>query len=80
MIIMPLISAQQKPDFSGDWILNKDKSNLQLKILKKLERAVATIEHKDPDFKLSRVFTIDGQDNSLKLELKTDGIENAGLL
>jgi hypothetical protein len=71
------ISAQQKPDFSGVWIINKDKSNLQLKFLEKLERASAIIEHKDPHFRLNRVFTIDGQDNSLTLEVKTDGIERS---
>jgi hypothetical protein len=57
--------------------VNKEKSHLQLKVLEKLERAVAVIEHKDPHFRLSRVFTIDGHDDSMTLELMTDGKERS---
>jgi hypothetical protein len=77
LTFIPHIQAQQKPDFSGEWILNKDKSHLELKILKKLEKAMAKIEHRDPVFKLSRVFIIEGEDNSLTLELISDGIEKS---
>jgi hypothetical protein len=68
------VPAQEKPDFSGDWVLNKAKSTV-IKQLAGLEKAVAHIEHHDPVFKFQRTFTIDGKDNSFGYDLTTDGEE-----
>ena len=75
MIFIPGLFSLQNVNFSGEWILNKEKSSFGLKLLEKLEKAVAVIIHKEPSFILKRVFTLDGQDDSLTLELTTDGKE-----
>jgi hypothetical protein len=62
-----------KPNFSGDWVFNPEKSKLEIKI--KLESATFTIDHKEPDFRFSRVFVIGGKDNALAWALTTDGKE-----
>jgi hypothetical protein len=62
-----------KPDFSGTWVLNLERSRLQVDL--KLESATFTIEHKDPGFRFSRVFVIDGKEDSLSYSLSTDGRE-----
>ncbi|HVN33580.1 MAG TPA: hypothetical protein VMT45_16500, partial [Thermoanaerobaculaceae bacterium] len=42
--------AQEKPDFSGDWALNKAKSTL-VKQLATIEKGTVHIEHEDPVFR-----------------------------
>jgi hypothetical protein len=65
--------ARERPDFSGEWVFNAEKSRLEVKF--KLDSAVFTIVHKEPRFKLSRVFVIDGRENALAWALTTDGKE-----
>jgi len=48
--------ALDKPDFSGDWVFNAEKSKLQIQV--KLESATFTIDHKEPDFRFSLVFDV----------------------
>jgi len=69
------VAGQRKPDFSGEWSLNKEKTRLQLQQLNAMEKAVVTIEHREPLFRLHRTFTIDGKDNSVSFELNADGKE-----
>ena len=69
--------AQDKPNFSGEWVLNKAKSTL-MKELGGIERGVIFIEHNDPVFKFSRIFTTGGKDDSFAYELTTDGKEVIG--
>lgn len=66
-------ASLDKPDFSGQWLFNAEKSRLQVRV--KLERATFTIEHKEPYFKLSRLFIIEGHENALSWALTTDGKE-----
>jgi len=75
MLVIGFMSAQQNIDFSGNWILSKERSKFQLKFFEKLEKAVVYIEHDEPLFRFTRVFTSEGQDNSLTYELTTDGKE-----
>lgn len=65
--------SAEKPDFTGTWIFNAGKSVLQVPF--KLERATFTIDHREPDFRFSRVFVIDGKDDGLSYALTTDGTE-----
>ncbi len=65
--------AIDKPDFSGDWVFNAEKSKLQIQV--KLESATFTIDHKEPDFRFSRLFVIDGKDDAYSYKLTTDGKE-----
>ena len=65
--------AAQKPDFSGTWVLNLDKSRLQIE--DKIESGTFTIEHKEPDFRFSRVFVVGGKDDAVSYALTADGRE-----
>lgn len=65
--------AGDKPDLSGTWVFNAAKSQLGIKV--KLDSAIFTIEHKEPHFKLSRVFVIGGKEDKLEWALDTDGRE-----
>ncbi len=65
--------ASEKPNFSGSWVVNAKKSRLAIKV--ELESATFTIDHKEPDFRFSRVFVIGGKDNALAWALTTDGKE-----
>ena len=63
----------EKPDLSGTWVLDSERSQLQIKV--NIDRATFTIDHKEPRFKLSRVFIINGKEDSLTWTLTTDGRE-----
>ncbi|HMA53377.1 MAG TPA: hypothetical protein VKT17_02900 [Acidobacteriota bacterium] len=65
--------AQGRPDFSGTWVYNAAKSKLEVRF--KLESAVFSIDHKEPRFKLSRVFVIGGKEDKLEWAMDTDGRE-----
>ncbi len=62
-----------KPNFSGEWVFNAEKSKLEIKV--KLESATFTIDHEEPDFRFSRVFVIGGKSDSFSYALTTDGKE-----
>jgi hypothetical protein len=66
--------AQTKTDFSGSWYLNKEKSVFGP--LPPPELMTQTIEHKDPDLKVT-TYTLDGQHPAVSYEAKytTDGKE-----
>jgi hypothetical protein len=66
--------AQDTPNFSGEWVLNKAKSTL-IKRLADIEKGVVRIEHHDPIFKFHRTFTRGGKDDTYAYELTTDGKE-----
>ena len=66
-------AAGEKPDFSGTWVFNAQKSRLQVPA--RLESAVFTIDHREPVFRFSRVFVVRDREDSLSYELTTDGLE-----
>jgi hypothetical protein len=70
---MLFASLSEKPDLSGAWVLNLEKSRLQVEA--KIERGTFTIEHKEPDFRFSRVFVVEGKADALSYALTTDGRE-----
>jgi len=65
--------AFDKPDFSGDWIFSAEKSKLQTQM--KLDSATFTIDHKEPEFRFSRVFMVGGKEDAFSYSLTTDGKE-----
>jgi hypothetical protein len=67
------VLAQKKPDLSGTWVLNLEKSRLQIEA--KIERGTFTIEHKEPQFLFSRVFIVSGKEDAVSYALTTDGKE-----
>jgi hypothetical protein len=64
------LSAASKPDFSGTWKLNVEKSDLAGA---PITAVVVQIQHKDPDFKFTAKATVDGQDYDEGEALTTDG-------
>jgi len=65
--------AQTKPDFSGDWVLNKEKSALGS--LPAPDLMLQKIEHKDPDLKVT-THTVSGpSDVNYDAKYTTDGKE-----
>jgi hypothetical protein len=66
-------AAPPKPDFSGTWVFNPSRSQLELKLA--LESGVFTIDHQEPRFRFSRVFVVGGKEDALSYDLTTDGQE-----
>lgn len=64
------LAAAKKPDFSGDWELNVQKSDLGGAPITKL---AVHIEHKDPTFTYTAKATSDGQEFNESETFKTDG-------
>ena len=68
-----IISAQTKPDFSGAWKMNREKSKFEA--IENIHDIVNNIEHKEPNFSESiTVTSIDG-DQTIKGKYTTDGKE-----
>jgi hypothetical protein len=67
--------AQTRPDFSGEWTLNKERSRLLAQQAAAIQRGVVQIEHRDPQFRFHRSFVSGVQEDTLTWELKTDGVE-----
>src|SRR5262245_14889109 len=69
--------AQKKPDFSGEWILNRQASTLSPGA-DAVESAVVTIEHREPTFRYKS--ELQSASNSIKYEyeLPSDGRELTG--
>ncbi|MHB8055659.1 MAG: hypothetical protein ACYDH3_10485 [Candidatus Aminicenantales bacterium] len=63
------------PDFSGRWILDLSRSELQPGPSKNLTAGIFKIDHKDPVFSAHREFTRAGKINTLDFTLSTDGRE-----
>lgn len=67
------LGAAGKPDFSGTWALNLEKSRLQADF--GIRGGTITIDHQEPAFRLNRVFAAGGQEDIVSFELTTDGTE-----
>jgi len=59
-----------KPDFSGTWKFNADRSSLQIPAP---DSTRFTIEHREPHFRLSRTHVVGGSSDTFSIELTTDG-------
>ncbi len=62
-----------RPDFSGTWQLNQEKSRLELAAPSK---SIFVIEHQEPRFKLTRTHTWGERSDTLSFEYTTDGEEH----
>jgi hypothetical protein len=69
--VRAVAAGPAKPDFSGTWIIDFAKSRLQIQA--KIESGEFTIDHKDPDFRFDRVFTVEGKKDETSYALTTDG-------
>ncbi len=69
-------SANQRPNFTGDWILDRVNTKIEVVDLSSLDSDRFVIEHHEPTFKVQRTFTmVDGRRQSVSYELTTDGKE-----
>jgi hypothetical protein len=67
-------AAQGKPDFSGEWILNRPASTLSPGAAA-MKSAVVRIEHRDPTFRYKAAFASDSSPLEYEYELLSDGRE-----
>jgi hypothetical protein len=67
-----LAQTPAKPDFSGNWRLNLQKSHLEVPVP---DSATFRVEHQEPKFKLTRTFVFGGKNDTISFELTTDGKE-----
>lgn len=63
----------QKPNYSGTWKLNLQKSKLEANWAKGLTEGVFTITQAGDKFKLSRYFIINGKKQKLGIKMIADG-------
>ena len=68
--------AQQKPDFSGEWQLNREASILSPNVAPAVKSGALRIEHHEPSFKCQMTIVMD-KPFETKYELLTDGREVA---
>src|SRR4051812_27000422 len=64
--------AQQKPDFSGDWTLNRQASRLS-PAAAAFQSGVMRIEHREPIFRCQATYVADGKPVAYTFELRSDG-------
>src|SRR5689334_20755638 len=68
-------AAQGRPDFSGDWVLNRQASSLPPPV-SSVESGVVRIEHRDPSFVFHRSYVIGGTPRDGGFTIRTDGAES----
>jgi hypothetical protein len=68
--------AQAKPDFSGEWVLNRQASTLP-PVVSNVESGVVRIEHREPEFRFHRTYVIAGTSRDAEYSIRTDGAEEA---
>jgi len=66
--------TQQKPDFSGEWILNRQASKLSA-LASVVNSGVVQIEHRDPTFRYKAAFVSQNGPLQYEYELRSDGRE-----
>jgi hypothetical protein len=79
VIILGAVSglAQEKPDFSGEWILNRPASTLSPGA-DGVQSGVWRIEHREPTFRHKAAFVTQGNPIEYEYELRSDGPEIVG--
>jgi len=76
LLLVPATTAlgQQRPDFSGEWALDRAASSLQGDMAA-VESGVIRIRHREPSFGFSRTFVIKTQPIDTSFDIQTDGLE-----
>ena len=69
-------AAQAKPDFSGEWVLNRQASSLPPPV-SNVESGVVRIEHREPSFSCHRTYVIAGTPREASFTRRTDGSETS---
>ena len=63
--------AGSKPDFSGTWVFQPDRSSLESRVP---DSSIFTIDHQDPHWHIERTHVFGGREDTLGFELLTDGV------
>jgi hypothetical protein len=69
--------AQGKPDFSGEWTLNRQASSLS-PAADAMQSGTVRIEHREPTFSYKAIFVANGNSIEYAYELLSDGSEVTG--
>jgi hypothetical protein len=69
------VMAQQKPDLSGEWKLNRQASMLSPVVAPTVQSGVLRIEHREPKFKSHLTIVFDSKPVESQFELLSDGRE-----
>jgi len=72
-----IVIAQEKPDFSGEWKLNRQASTLSPNVAAAAQSGSLRIEHHEPKFTAHQIIVLDGKPFESKFELLSDGREVA---
>jgi hypothetical protein len=72
------VIAQQKPDFSGEWQLNRQASTPSPTVAPVVQSGTLRIEHHEPSFTCHMTIVMDGKPIETKFKLLSDGREIAG--
>jgi hypothetical protein len=72
------VMAQQKPDFSGEWQLNRQASMLSPIVAPVAQSGTLRIEHNEPSFKCHMTIVMDDKPVETNYDLLSDGREMAG--
>jgi len=75
-LAMMIAASQQKPDFSGEWTLNREASTLS-PAASGIRSGTWRIEHREPLFRYQAKMIADGNPIEYAYELSTDGREVA---
>ena len=67
--------AQQKPDFSGEWQLNRQASMLSPIVAPAAQSGALRIEHHEPSLKCQMTIVLNGKPFETKFDLLSDGRE-----
>jgi hypothetical protein len=70
--------GQTRPDFSGEWALDRPASSLQGDMTA-VESGTVRIQHREPSFAFTRTFVIKAQPIDTSFEIQTDGRELANV-
>lgn len=70
--LLSVVSAAPKPNFTGTWKVNLQKSKLQIP---PPESTVFLVEHDEPRLKITRTHVFSGKSDTFTILLTTDGHE-----
>ena len=77
MVVSTAMAAQTKPDFSGEWVLDRPASTLSPGA-GGIDSGVVRIEHREPVFRYTARLMAQGKPIEYAYELTSDGKEVAG--
>lgn len=72
VLLVPAVSATPRPNFTGTWKVNLQKSKLQIP---PPESTVFLVEHDEPRLKITRTNVFSGKSDTFTILLTTDGRE-----